>query len=125
MRKKFIIPCQLWGLNEHLNACKSKYGQHLSSKYKRETEEFIGWCIKKDLGNWKAKTIVYIKYRWIEPNKKRDLSNIAFGKKYIEDALVKSGVLKNDGWKDILGFEDSFAVDKDNPRIEVEIIEIC
>lgn len=121
---KFVIQGRLWGLNEHVNACKSKYGKHTSAQYKRETEELIGWYIKKYLGNWYTDKMVYLKYKWVEPNTKRDLDNIAFAKKFIQDALVKQGVIPNDGWKNILGFTDSFAVDKDNPRIEVEIIEV-
>ena len=39
----------------------------------------------------------------------------------IQDALVKSGLLQNDGWKEIISFSDEFYVDPDNPRIEVEI----
>ena len=50
--------------------------------------------------------------------------NIAFAKKFIQDALVKSRVLKNDGWNDIDGFSDDFRVDKKRPRVEVRIEEI-
>ena len=31
--------------------------------------------------------------------------------------------LRNDGWKEIAGFEDVFEVDAKRPRIEVEIYE--
>lgn len=63
-----------------------------------------------------------MKYCWYEKNRRRDLDNISsFGRKVIQDALVKSGVLKNDGWKEIISFSDEFYVDPDNPRIEVEI----
>ena len=31
-------------------------------------------------------------------------------------------ILSNDGWNEILGFEDTFAVDKHNPRVEVYIL---
>lgn len=52
------------------------------------------------------------------------MDNISsFGRKVIQDALVKAGVLRNDGWKEIRGFSDRFAVDAENPRIEVEIEE--
>lgn len=37
----------------------------------------------------------------------------------IQDSLVKTEVLGNDGWIHILGFTDNFSVDKENPRIEV------
>ena len=42
----------------------------------------------------------------------------------IQDELVKSRILQNDGWANIIGFSDSFAVDKQDPRIEVRIIEV-
>lgn len=48
----------------------------------------------------------------------------SYGRKVIQDALVKSGVLANDGWANIIGFTDEFAVDKMHPRIEVEIEEV-
>ena len=124
MRKKFVIKGRLWGLNEYTNACKSKYGKYSASTYKREVEETIGWCIRSYIGNWHTDKIVYLKYKWVEPNTRRDLDNVAFAKKFIQDALVKQGVIPNDGWRNILGFEDSFAVEKNNPRIEVEIIEV-
>ena len=67
---------------------------------------------------------VYITYKWYEPNKKRDLDNIAFAKKFVQDALVTNGILENDGWANIVGFCDEFYVDKENPRVEVEIMEV-
>lgn len=45
-------------------------------------------------------------------------------KKFILDALVKNSVIQSDGWRGVAGFSDLFAVDKDNPRIEVEIVEV-
>ena len=41
----------------------------------------------------------------------------------IQDALVRAKILKNDGWKQIIGFEDHFEIDRKNPRIVVEIEE--
>lgn len=52
------------------------------------------------------------------------MDNIAFAKKFILDALVKKGVLKDDGWKWVKGFTDEFFVDKKNPRVEVEMEEV-
>lgn len=49
---------------------------------------------------------------------------MAFAKKFVQDALVQCGVLKDDGWKYVVGFSDRFEVDKENPRIEVLIKEI-
>lgn len=68
---------------------------------------------------------VYMEYTWYEKNKRRDLDNISsFGRKVIQDSLVHTHVLKNDGWKEIVGFSDTFYVDAINPRIEVLIREV-
>ena len=68
---------------------------------------------------------VFMEYRWYERNKRRDLDNISsFGRKVIQDSLVYAHVLKNDGWKEIKGFSDTFFLDADNPRIEVFIREV-
>lgn len=64
-----------------------------------------------------------IHFLWIEKDKRRDLDNIAFAKKFILDALVGANVLKGDGWSCVKGFKDSFSVDKYRPRIEVYIDE--
>ena len=68
---------------------------------------------------------VFMEYRWYERNKRRDLDNISsFGRKVIQDSLVYAHVRKNDGWKEIQGFSDTFFLDADNPRIEVFIREV-
>lgn len=68
---------------------------------------------------------VFMEYTWVEKNRRRDLDNISsFGRKVIQDALVDTGVLKDDVWKHIVGFSDRFEVDKTNPRIEVLIKEV-
>lgn len=77
---------------------------------------------KSQLRRVKFDCPVIMRYTWYEPNRKRDKDNISsFGRKCIQDALVKAGVLKNDGWNEIESFSDKFFVDKKNPRIEVEI----
>lgn len=50
----------------------------------------------------------YIIYTWYEPNCRRDLDNIAAAKKFIQDALIEANVLKNDGWKHIMGWSERF-----------------
>lgn len=80
----------------------------------------IGWHINTQLKGIHFDAPVKLAFRWYEPNKKRDLDNIAFAKKFILDALVQNGVIKTDGWKGVTGFTDSFFVDN-APRIEVDI----
>lgn len=50
-------------------------------------------------------------YLFIEPNRRRDPSNIvAGGVKLIEDALQEAGVLENDGWKSVAGIRAYWAL---------------
>lgn len=60
---------------------------------------------------------------WHCKDKRKDKDNIMAGTKFLLDGLVKAGVLKNDGWKEIGNITHRFEIDKHNPRIEVEIIE--
>ena len=55
---------------------------------------------------------------------RRDRDNIAAGRKFVQDALVRCKVLQNDGWKGIAGFADDWAVDKARPRVEIVITEM-
>ena len=64
---------------------------------------------------------VRIHFRWYSKNRKKDIDNIAFAKKFLLDGLVQARVLKNDSQKFISGFSDDFFIDKDHPRVEVEI----
>ena len=67
---------------------------------------------------------VRVSFLWVEKDKRRDLDNIAFAKKFILDGLVSAGVLENDNATRVIGLNDEFAYDKKNPRIEV-VIEEC
>lgn len=66
---------------------------------------------------------VVLTFEWREANKKRDLDNVAAGKKLVIDALVAAEVLKGDGWKYVQGFRDYFEV-ADEPGVLVTIEEV-
>ncbi len=118
---KFTIPGRLPGLNEYITA--ERTNRYKGAVMKRQAEKTVIVAAKK-LGKWRPDGPVRMVYNWFEPDRRRDKDNISsFGRKVIQDALVRGGWLKNDGWKEISGFEDRFFVDKNNPRIEVEIWE--
>ena len=82
-------------------------------------------AIQKSMRGIKIQSKVKMLYRWYEKDRRRDPDNISsFGRKVFLDALVTCGVIKNDGWRNIVGFSDEFYVDPGNPRIEVEIQEV-
>lgn len=123
-RHKFTIPGKLPGLNTFLRDAKAKKGMYVANSQKQTIEELVAVCAMQTIKARPIERPVIIEYHWIEPDRRRDLDNIAFAKKFINDALVKVGILKNDGWKDIVAISDRFSVDKKNPRIEVTLQEL-
>ncbi|MGO5053557.1 RusA family crossover junction endodeoxyribonuclease [Lachnospiraceae bacterium LCP25S3_G4] len=126
MQYKFTIKGTLPGLNEYLKAERSFSKKHsCGNDMKQQYQFLITNAIRTQLKRLRIDKQIYIEYLFYEPNKKRDLDNIAgVAHKFIQDALVKCGTIQNDGWKEIRGFSDSFYIDKYNPRIEVVITEV-
>lgn len=120
---KLMIPGKLDNLNDYITACRTN--QYKGAKVKHKNENRVIQAIYEQLGRLRIKKPVYMTYTWYEQNKRRDLDNVSsFGRKVIQDALVETRVLENDGWKNIVGFQDNFYIDADNPRVEVVIREV-
>lgn len=64
-----------------------------------------------------------ISISWVEKDRMRDKDNIAAGIKFILDGLVDAAILEEDGWNQIRDINHKFEIDKNNPRIEIEIRE--
>lgn len=112
------IPLKLPSLNEYINECRKN--RFAAAKMKKEVENDISIFINKLPIFEKA---VKIDFLWIESNKKRDLDNICFAKKFILDALVKCGKMKDDNRNFVTAFTDKFAYDKEN-KVVLEIEEV-
>ncbi len=122
MDKTLIIHGRLPGLNELIDA--ERTHRQAGAALKRKSETFIRAHIREQLRGYHPKPPVTLYYYFYEPNKRRDLDNIAgFAHKVIQDSLVKEKIIENDGWDYVKGFYDSFHVCKEFPRIEVEIVE--
>lgn len=120
--RKLTINDRFEGLNEYIAAMNKN--RHTGNAMKRKRTDQVAWVCKAQLRGWKPKPPVRLEYMFYEPNRKRDKDNIAaFAHKVIQDGMVKAKVLRNDGWDDVAGFSDDFAVDKKSPRIEVTIRE--
>lgn len=121
---EFLIRYKLPSLNEYTAACRAN--AYKGAKFKAEVEVIIGWAIKQALTSkrlQKPTKPVVVKFEWHEKTKKRDADNVAFAKKFILDALVKCGVLKDDSRKYVKGFYDAIIDDKEDFVI-VELVEI-
>lgn len=121
MKYKFEIDKRLMGLNEYTKLNRTNI--HVGNNAKQKEQAYIIWCIKEQLGNLKIEKPVKGIFTWIEENKRRDLDNICFAKKFILDSLVELGVLKDDNRKIVCGFEDRFEY-ADKSKVIVELEEI-
>ena len=116
----FIIKGRLDGLNDYTRANRTnRYG---GNSMKKRNEELVF----KALQDYKVKPIdegfpCSLTIYWYEPNQRRDIDNITFATKFIQDAMVKAGIIPDDSQKFIDNLNHKVYVDKDNPRIEVII----
>lgn len=116
---KYEIPLKMPSLNDYTKWCRTN--KYLANKRKTELEEQIGFYIKEMPRYDKP---VKIHFTWVEGNKRRDLDNICFAKKFVLDALVKHGKLKDDNRKCVYAFTDSFDYGSETKVIlEVEVQE--
>lgn len=105
-------------LNDYILACRTSPWK--GNKFKQEEQDKV----KKYIGESDLQPVIdyplQVTFLFYEQNHKRDLDNVSsWAHKSVMDALVTSGILENDGWKQITGYTDCFYVDKENPRIEV------
>ena len=114
---RITIQGSLPSLNEYIRA--ERTNLYMAAKMKREATERV--CLYSR--NYKGRSIpvpVHITFTWYIKNRRKDLDNCAFAKKFCMDGLVKAGVLAADSQKYVSGFTDEFRIDK-NERVEVQI----
>lgn len=116
-----IIKGALTDLNTYINAERSN--RFMAAKIKKQNTQVVYIeAIRQHVPKFKKS--VFIAYKWYCKNKKKDKSNVAFSKKFVEDGLILAKVLTNDGWDQIEGWSDDFYIDAKNPRVEVDIVSI-
>jgi Holliday junction resolvase RusA-like endonuclease len=104
------IDQKLPSLNDYINECRKHWSK--GAVFKRDTEEVIGWYIRKAKreGTLAPMTgTVSFLIVWHERTRKRDTDNVQSAAKYILDALQGMGIICNDSPK---------YVDQINHRIE-------
>lgn len=114
---KIIIPFRLPSLNNYILECrKNKYaGANMKKKVEKDIMIFIN-----KLPNYTKP--INIHFHWVEENKRRDLDNVCFAKKFILDSMVKAGKLQNDNRNCVTGFTDTFEYGKES-KVILEIEE--
>lgn len=115
MKQCLFIPGPLPGMNDFIST---------GSRFRYNTHK-KRWAviIQAEVRAVRLKPVKRARFSWYwkERNKQRDPDNfIAIGKKFVLDALVAAGVLENDGWSQIAGFEDYWEV-SETPGVLVVI----
>lgn len=104
-------------LNNYINA--ERRNRYIGAKIKKdETEVAIEYFEGLEIP-----TPCKVHFTWFQSNKRKDLDNIAFAKKFILDGAVKAGAIANDSQKYIVGFTDELRYD-DREYVEVEFEEM-
>ncbi len=113
------IPGTLPNLNDMINDARTN--KFKSAAQKHYYTELVAFFAKKaKIPKLKR---VGLNITWYEKDKRRDPDNVQGAVKYIWDGLVMAGVLENDGWGQQGQVVHTMAVDKQNPRVEVILID--
>ena len=101
-------------LNEYIN--KERTNRYSAAKIKKDTTYAIMYMLK---GKDKIETPCKLRFIWQIKNKRMDLDNISFAKKFVIDGMVKAKLIPDDGLKYIIGLEDTYEIsNKIGVRIE-------
>ncbi|QXN86306.1 RusA family crossover junction endodeoxyribonuclease [Tetragenococcus halophilus] len=117
---KVVIPGSLTDLNTYTNA--ERTNRYKGAKLKKQNT-YKAAAAFMPVRTQKPQLPIKLHIDWFCQNRRKDMDNISFAKKFILDGMQEAGYLKNDGWNEISGWEESFYVDKENPRIEIKIEE--
>lgn len=121
--QRLWIPGPLPGLNEIIEAKGNRYhgGRSAYTSLKKSWGQTVGLLAQSQrLQPLEGGHFVYL---WREKSKRRDPSNFtAGGRKIIEDALQETALLPNDGWKQVVSFQDFWLVDTGRPGVTVWVM---
>lgn len=121
MYQKFVIPGRLPGLNEIIASSRTHWA--VANKQKIDAMSTVIYAARAARIK-PVKGFAEITITCHEPNKRRDADNVQSGAaKLALDALYKAGIIQGDGQRYIKLIQPPLEVDRENPRIEVEIRE--
>ena len=111
------IPHKFTTLNKYIQ--KERTNKYIASKIKRD-ETYIAYihlCQYDPI-----ETPCKLKFTWHVVNKRTDLDNWGFCKKFVLDGMVKAGIIPDDSMKYITGLQDEFVISKEY-GVKIEVIE--
>jgi len=135
MKLEFFVPSPrygargirpLYGMNEIIEANRKGRQAGASHKLKEERRVMdIVWVAMRQQKWTMPRKRVHIDLVWHESSNRRDYDNITAYQKYLFDALVKAGAIKDDSQAYIANFPtEKIVIDKRNPGVHVTITEV-
>jgi Holliday junction resolvase RusA-like endonuclease len=113
----FFIPGELTTLNQYIAAMNANRYDGAKIK-KMETQRVMIAC--RDIPPVEQYP-VNLRLTWYRQNQRSDSDNISFAIKFVLDGLQEAGVLRQDTWACIKSIHHEFAIDRNNPGVEVVI----
>lgn len=120
----FTLRTAIPTLNEYIAA--ERTHRHKAAALKRTVEAALAAECRAQGARPVVEYPVTMQYVFYRPDRRTDKSNIiATGLKFIEDALQKAKVLRNDGWREIGHIAPDVICDRGlkRPHVELTIIE--
>jgi|SRR6056297_2387254 len=117
---KLIVPGVMPGMNEIIDQNKIHWSNY--HEIKKDYDDIVSFYAQQQGIKFFEKVKLNITYYM--KNKKKDPDNLCAAKKFILDGLVKAGVLEDDNWDIVKEFNETWEVDRENPRVEIELLEV-
>lgn len=121
MRACIVIEGRFPSLNDYIGAERS-CRQAAARMKSRETARAEAAAVAQGMPRFPGPAAV--RFLWIERDRRRDLDNVAFAKKFVLDGLVAAGALDGDGQRHVVALQDTFEVDPARPRVVVEVSDV-
>ena len=119
---KLVYRGRLPAMNEIIGANRRNF--YMGNKLKQKTQQDIMTQFLPQKRGTEFQEKVNMRIWFYEPNQRRDEDNVKSGLKFLLDALQELKILKNDSPRYLHIVSDEVFVDRENPRIEIELEEI-
>lgn len=120
MSARFTIAGRMCGLNDYVAAERTNRFKAAGIK-QRETERARVACVAQGVPSFPPDRPVRVRFTWYERDRRRDVDNVAFAKKFVLDGMVLAGVIRDDSRRYVAATADDVLTDRDDPRVEVEV----
>ena len=113
-------PSQNKYINQERIKLRGKRHGTMGSIMRKKLIDETYWLLKSGK-NKPIKTPCKLRFTWYMKDRKKDVDNIAYAKKFILDAMVNANIIPNDTFRYIKGFIDDFKV-IDNVHKEIGVM---